>query len=273
MPVNDLERGIYRMTLPTRARIAGILAICLLMLGAPGALAGAAYSHDASIRVGNGAYVGEGFVNLDATNQSVSNGGVVGDKLTFWIKIHNSGQYADSYKVRRSAGYNNGYRVRYYNTEGTDVTGKVTLGSFTTPSLLTGQEYVMRATVKVRSLATEGSFTSRLITVSSVHNPSARDAVRFTGELSWISLDWGEVNVYEAWFIITGSGLKPGATVYLRVTSLFLELASGEVGTVSSEGDVFIDTKGVVCGLVWTISVMTLTPNGSEIVDLDSPPC
>jgi|SRR5215213_8983124 len=50
--------------------------------------------------------------------------------------------------------------------------------------MLPGSDYVMRATVKVRSLATLCSFTSRLITVSSVANPNARDAVRFTAALA-----------------------------------------------------------------------------------------
>jgi len=172
------------MTLSTRVRIAGILAIFLLMLGAPGALAGSALQVDALIRTGSGSYVGNNLSNDDGTNQSVTKSGVVGQKLTFFIKIQNEGAGLDSYKVKRSAGFTNGYRVRYYDAANNDVTGKVSAGTFTTPSLSIGGEYVMRATVKIRSLATECSFTRRLITVSSVGNPSTKDAVRFTAGLA-----------------------------------------------------------------------------------------
>ena len=121
------------MALVTRARLAGIVAISLLMLSAPGALAGTNYQPDASIHEGSSSYVGESVFNLNATKQTVSGTGVIGDKLTFWIKIENVGALADTFKVKRSSGYTNGYRVRYYNAAGTDVTGKVNVGSFTTP--------------------------------------------------------------------------------------------------------------------------------------------
>ncbi len=137
---------------------------------------------DASIRLGSGSYVGENIVL--PLEQAVNGTGDIGDKLTFWIKIKNAGALADSFKVKRSSGFTNGYRVRYYNAAGRDVTGQVTVGSFTTPSLDNGEAYVMRATVKVRSLATEGSLTSRLITVSSVNAPALKDAVRFTASLA-----------------------------------------------------------------------------------------
>ncbi len=78
--------------------------------------------------------------------------------------------------------------MRYYDAAGTDVTGKVNAGTFTTPELaLGGQKYVMRATVKVRSMATEGSSTTRLLTVSSVNAPAFRDSVRFMAALDFPS--------------------------------------------------------------------------------------
>ena len=91
---------------------------------------------------------------------------------------------ADLYKVKRSSGYTDGYRVRYYDALNNDVTGKVTAGTFTTPYMGSGDEYVMRATVKVQSWATTCSFTSRLITVTSLSDSAARDAVRFRAELA-----------------------------------------------------------------------------------------
>ena len=53
----------------------------------------------------------------------------------------------------------------------------------------------MRATVKIRSLATLCSFTTRLITVTSVNNSNARDAVRFTAALATPDLNCAPVAV------------------------------------------------------------------------------
>jgi hypothetical protein len=154
---------------------------------------------DAQIRLGSGSFVGDNMYNTDALGQKVFNSGVIDQKLTFFIKIQNdSVALTDSFKVNRSSGFTNGYRVRYYNAAGTDVTGKVNVGTFTTPSLVPGSDYVMRATVKIKSWATPCSFTSRLITVSSVADPTSKDAVRFTAALApgcphlTISPGWNE---------------------------------------------------------------------------------
>jgi VCBS repeat-containing protein len=151
------------------------------------------YSPDAAIRLGSGSYVGDGIQNNDATGQSVFNSGLVGQKLTFRIRITNWGALTDSFKVKRSAGFTDGYRVRYYDAANNDVTGRVNTGTFTTPVLATdgAGQYEMRATVKIRSQATLCSFTSRLMTVASVGNSALKDAVRFTAALATPGLNCG----------------------------------------------------------------------------------
>jgi hypothetical protein len=166
-----------------RTRIAGILSLGLVLLGAPGAMASGPRP-DAEIRIGNGQDVGDGVYS--PIDQAVSGTGTVGDKLTFWITIGNDGFPADSFKVKRSGFFHFGYRVRYYDASGSDVTGKVNVGSFTTPSLENGEKYVMRATVKIRSAAPEDSIVTRQITVSSVLYPSIKDTVRFTAALNGV---------------------------------------------------------------------------------------
>ncbi len=264
------------MALPTRARIAGILAIFLLMISAPGALAGTNYQPDASIRLGSGSYVGENM--FLPQEQAVSGTGDMGDRLTFWVKIKNVGALADSFRVGRSAGYNDGYKVRYKDANGVDVTGKVNVGGFTTPSLFSGQEYVMRATVKVRSLATVGSSTSRLLTVSSVNVPAAQDAVRFTGGLEepLLSLNWTGSDDNQAYATITGSGLKPNATVYMTTYPYSpgpFPPSPFSVGTVSGAGDVDITGLSFACDFLFSIDVSTLAPDLSLVEDTGSPPC
>jgi len=169
----------------TRARIAGILAISLLTLSAPGAMAGS-LAVDAAIRRGSDvSYTGQGTINTTGAGQEVLNSGVVGQKLTFFIKITNVGSFLEQFKVKRSAGFNSGYRVRYYDASNNDVTWQVTQGTFMTPFLSPAGvgHYEMRVTVKIRTQATVCSFTSRLITVTSTVN-SDKDAVRFTAELA-----------------------------------------------------------------------------------------
>jgi hypothetical protein len=205
------------LTLVTRARAAGILAISLLMLGAPAALASPLYSPDAAIRLGSGSYVGDAIQNNNAAGQSVFNSGLVGQKLTFWIRITNWGALNDSFKVKRSAGFNDGYRVRYYDAANNDVTGRVNTGTFTTPVLATdgAGQYEMRATVKIRSQATLCSFTSRLMTVASVGNSALKDAVRFTAALAPgcpdLTVSPGQLNTVDS-YIYDFAGQAAGAT-------------------------------------------------------------
>src|SRR6187549_1096710 len=108
------------MARKTRARIAGMLAIGLLLSVSTGAMAGPGVPHpvpDAQIRLGSGSYVGDDIINNDATGQSVSNTGVVDQKLTFFILIENQGALpaANGFKVKRSGSFRIGYRVRYYD--------------------------------------------------------------------------------------------------------------------------------------------------------------
>ena len=183
------------MGLVRQARLAGVLATFLLTISSTGAMAGPGVPHpepDAQIRLGSGSYVGDDVYNSDATNQSVSNTGVVDQKLTFYILIENDGAIpkVDGFKVKRSGFFDVGYRVRYYDAANNDVTGKVNAGTFRTSTLVPGQSYEMRATVKVRTQATPGSSVTRLITVSDPSNPSVKDAVRFTAALDASDADF-----------------------------------------------------------------------------------
>jgi hypothetical protein len=172
------------MALSTRARIAGILAISLLMLGAPSAQAGVPVV-DALIRPGwNPSYVGDEVFNDTGDDQSVINSGVIGQKLTFFIKFENPLESYNTYRVKRSGLFDPGYRVRYYDAANNDVTGQVNTGTFIPPQLPPHGTYEMRATVKIRSQATHCSTVTRLITVSFQQIPEIKDTVGFTAGLA-----------------------------------------------------------------------------------------
>jgi len=177
------------MALATRAPVGGILSVGLLMLGSTQVMAGSLEipRADAEIRVGGDSYEGNDIYNADASGQTVIGSGAVGEILTFWIQIGNDRNDFDSFKVKRSGRFHDGYRVRYYSATGKDVTGQVNAGSFTTPELAPHGTYVMKATVKVRPFATQGSSVSRYITVSSVDAPGINDSVRFVAAFGFPS--------------------------------------------------------------------------------------
>ncbi len=138
---------------------------------------------DAQIRRGSRVtYVGDNI--YFPAFQGVGNNGVVGQKLVFFILIENDGEGADQFKVKRSGVFNNGFRVRYFDAANNDVTGQVNTGTFTTPTLASGADYVMRAAVRIRPQATAcSSPVQRTMTITSVNDSSAKDAVRFAAGL------------------------------------------------------------------------------------------
>ena len=201
--------------LAAHARIAGILSVCLLMLSAPAAMAFVpTYQPDAQIRQ-DSLLAGDNIYEADAAIQWIGAFGPHGAVIPFDILIENDGSASDSFKVSRSSGYTSGYRVRYYDAANNDVTGRVNVGSFTTPTLTPGAEYVMHATVKVRWFAAECSSTSRRITVRSVGDSTIKDAVRFTGGLDPmcpdLTLSPGQLNAVDS-YSYDFAGQAAGAT-------------------------------------------------------------
>ena len=168
-----------------RIRMAGALAICLVLLSSLGAQADSDEPHaipDAQIRRGDSVFVGYGILNSDASSQQVNRSGIPGRTRRFYIRIQNAGSVpaTDGFKVKRSGSFQAGYKVRYFDATNRDVTGMVNKGIFTTPALAPGAKYRMRATVKLLPGATVGSNVTRLITFSDPTNASVNDAVRFT---------------------------------------------------------------------------------------------
>jgi hypothetical protein len=140
----------------------------------------ACFQPDARIGIAVGDYFGDNIYDTDAVAQQVGSGGPVTSRIVFYVSVQNDGLVSDSFTVKRSGLFVDGYRVRYYNADGIDVTGKINSGSFTTPSLAPGADYVIRVVVKINSKAAPCSSVTRLVTVSSVGVSSLKDVVRFT---------------------------------------------------------------------------------------------
>jgi hypothetical protein len=115
----------------------------------------------------------------------VSRAKPVNEFISFFVHVVNTSPDNLSYrfKVKRSAGYTDGHRVRYYDAHGHDVTGQVNTNTFITPTLARGEKYTLLAKVKVRPQAAPCSFTSG-DDGTSVNDSTKKDAVRFTAELA-----------------------------------------------------------------------------------------
>jgi hypothetical protein len=140
----------------------------------------ACFQPDARIGIAVGDYHGDNIYDTDGVGQQEGSGGPVKSRIVFYVSVQNDGLVSDSFTVKRSGLFVDGYRVRYYNANGIDVTGKINSGSFTTPSLAPGADYVIRVVAKINSQATPCSSVTRLVTVSSVGDSGVTDVIRFT---------------------------------------------------------------------------------------------
>jgi len=94
---------------------------------------------------------------------------------TFKIRVENDGNRSDRFRVSAS-GVTAGYRVRFFAGT-TDITVAIKTGTFRTPSLAPGDSYLIKAKTKPVD-PHDGDATKRLVTVSSVGDPSKQDAVK-----------------------------------------------------------------------------------------------
>jgi hypothetical protein len=139
------------------------------------------FKPDARIRKGSNSLVGDNIYNSTGTNQTVSGKTAIGNTITFTVSIQNDGNAADRFKVAATGASAAKYQVTFL-AGSTDITAAVIAGTYQTPNVNPSSAFAITARVKVLSGAVTGSSVSRLVTVSSVANPSAIDAVKFTGK-------------------------------------------------------------------------------------------
>ena len=138
-------------------------------------------SPDGRIRKGTGAFVGNNVYNTTGLNQTKTGAKLRGYTIKFGISIQNDATATDSFGLTVSGLASAKYTLTYWHGT-TDITAAVVAGTFTTPSLAPGAKYLVTVKVKVASSATKGSSTTRLVTITSVGDPTKQDAVSFTGK-------------------------------------------------------------------------------------------
>lgn len=136
---------------------------------------------DGRIRRGSGLLVGNDIYNSSGLNQTRSGAYVAGARPLFRISIQNDGNVADKFLVAASGATVTGYKIRYFRGT-TEITNAVVAGSYQTPVLGPGRSITIEAWVKVRSTAAVGSKVSRLVTITSLEEPTEVDAVKFAVE-------------------------------------------------------------------------------------------
>lgn len=136
---------------------------------------------DGRIKKGSGAFVGNNIYNTTGVNQTKTGKAARGSKITFTFSIQNDGTAADSFKVLATGALTAGYQVTYFRGT-TNITAAVVAGTYQTTSLAPGATFAIKAKVKVLAGATVGSSVTRLLTTSSVVDPSKIDAVKLIGK-------------------------------------------------------------------------------------------
>lgn len=135
---------------------------------------------DVRIRTGtSGAFLGDGVYNTTGASQSQTKSVKPGETITFGLSIENDGTAAEIFKVKATGGAAGQYTIKYYRGN-TDITAKISAGTYVTTSLAPGGSTLITAKVKVKLTAAAGSSVTRLVTIASTSSASKKDAVKFT---------------------------------------------------------------------------------------------
>jgi hypothetical protein len=138
------------------------------------------YRPDGSIKIaGASTYLGNKVYSTIGTHQTTTATRRRGGKATFVIRVQYDGTTTDSFRLKGPGG-SSAFGVHYYAglTGSQDITAAVTAGTYRLSNLAPGATRVIRLVVTVRSSATIGSLRSWLVTATSAHDSTRKDAVK-----------------------------------------------------------------------------------------------
>jgi hypothetical protein len=133
---------------------------------------------DAQIRLGGGAFIGNGVYNTTGAGQTRSTTVPRLGTATFTVRIQNDGNVADDLRVRGQATTSR-YTVTY-KAGSTNVTSQVVAGTYTLDDVGPGATRNLTVIVKARAGTPVGNLVNRLVTVTSVGDTTRKDAVKAT---------------------------------------------------------------------------------------------
>ena len=133
---------------------------------------------DAEVRHSAGTYRGGDVYNTTGAGQSVTVGVARGRSTTFYVRVRNDGDAADSWSIAESRSQTRRI-TRDWWSGGRNVTAGVAAGTFALSSVPVGDTRLLRLTVRPGARAPVGKVATW--SVHAVHNPLAdrvRDVVR-----------------------------------------------------------------------------------------------
>jgi len=135
------------------------------------------YRADGLIKqAGSPRYLGNNVYNATGTSQTTTARRHRGATAVFDLKVQNEGTTPDTFKLKGPGG-SAAFRVRYL-AGSTDITKAVTAGTYRVSNLAPGATRVVRLVITVRDAARLGILRSWLVTASSAHDSTRRDAIR-----------------------------------------------------------------------------------------------
>jgi len=101
-----------------------------------------------------------------------------GATSTFYVQVGNDGDATDSFNVRGVNTGAAGYKVKYFDADGVNITTAVKDGTYVVPNLAAGATVNLRVTIKAATTSVRGSGHNADVTVTSAASSSATDIVR-----------------------------------------------------------------------------------------------
>ena len=136
-----------------------------------------AYQPDAQIKLASDTdYLGVGIVNSTGAGQTRTTTAARGQSTTFDLRFVNAGTHSDAIAVKGCKS-SSGFTVKYFKGK-TNVTTKVTAGTYKTGKLAAGASQVLQLQIAVSSKATAGKIDTCAVTASSNHAPTRKDVVK-----------------------------------------------------------------------------------------------
>jgi hypothetical protein len=121
-------------------------------------------------------YLGNNVYNTTGANQTTTARKYRGSKAVFDIKVQNDGTAPDTFKLKGPGG-GAAFGVHYYAGT-TNITTAVENGTYKMGNLAPGGSRTVRLVITVKSGATIGAVRSWLVSVTSTHDATRRDAVK-----------------------------------------------------------------------------------------------
>ncbi|MCB1005616.1 MAG: hypothetical protein KDB35_15640 [Acidimicrobiales bacterium] len=134
---------------------------------------------DAQIKKGaTGLVVGKDVYNTTGVGQTRWGAARRGGSVTYFVNLQNDAAFPEALRLRGTASTTR-FRVRYFDSTGTDITRGVKTGTFATPTLAPGAKFKVKVVVTVRSSAPAGARLAGSLKATSSTHPTFKDKVVF----------------------------------------------------------------------------------------------